>query len=330
MRVQTLIVLLLVAITVSSMAQPESELVRRYEDNIGDESYFGCSYALTEIEDLPQTEVISLMDSLCRADSCNYCSFYTSLYYAKRPHLEEANEYYLGSYRIGSNFSEDGFTPYDPSQEYKAALPGILLSVLIALIVVAFVIIRNRSKATTPKHAARLPPQQWAQSILAQPDQYIILDTETTGLEYDDVVIEIAAIDLSGTELINTRVLPDCEFSISRSASQIHGITKKQLQNSPTFRAVMQQLSAIAADKTILIYNAEYDTRLLAQTAMKEGWSIDLKNTSCVMLPYAEYIGEWSDYHGNYRFQKLPGGDHTAIGDCRATLKVIHKMASTS
>lgn len=147
MKVQTLIVFLMGMWNVASTAQPQGELVSRYQDKIGEESYFGCSYALTEIKNLPQTEIISLMDSLCRTDSCNYCSFYTSLYYAKRPHHEEAIEYYLGSYSIGSKFSKDGFTPYNPSQEYKAALPGILLSVLIVLIVVAFVIIRNRSKS---------------------------------------------------------------------------------------------------------------------------------------------------------------------------------------
>lgn len=31
--------------------------------------------------------------------------------------------------------------------------------------------------------------------------------------------------------------------------------------------------------------------------------------------------------HGNNRWQKLPGGDHSALGDARATLAVIRKMA---
>lgn len=147
MRVQTLIVFLMWVGSVVIQAQPRGELVRKYQDEIGEEYYLGCSYALTQIESLPRTAVISLMDSLCRTDSCNYCSFYTSLYYAKRPHHEEANEYYLGSYSIGFKFSEDGFTPYDPSQEYKEALPSIMLSVFLAFIVVAFVKIRNRSKS---------------------------------------------------------------------------------------------------------------------------------------------------------------------------------------
>lgn len=31
----------------------------------------------------------------------------------------------------------------------------------------------------------------------------------------------------------------------------------------------------------------------------------------------------------NYRWQRLPGGDHSALGDCWATLKVLQKMAES-
>lgn len=44
---------------------------------------------------------------------------------------------------------------------------------------------------------------------------------------------------------------------------------------------------------------------------------------------YSQFVGDWNDYYNNYRWQKLPSGDHSAIGDCRATLKVIEKMAAT-
>ena len=45
------------------------------------------------------------------------------------------------------------------------------------------------------------------------------------------------------------------------------------------------------------------------------------------MLMYAQFVGEWNPRHGDYRWQRLPSGDHSAIGDCRATLALIHKMA---
>ena len=44
------------------------------------------------------------------------------------------------------------------------------------------------------------------------------------------------------------------------------------------------------------------------------------------MRRYAAYVGEPSK-RGGYRSQKLPGGDHTAIGDARATLRLIERMA---
>ena len=39
------------------------------------------------------------------------------------------------------------------------------------------------------------------------------------------------------------------------------------------------------------------------------------------------YAGQWDDYYQNYRWQRLPEGDHSALGDCRATLEVIRRMA---
>jgi len=31
----------------------------------------------------------------------------------------------------------------------------------------------------------------------------------------------------------------------------------------------------------------------------------------------------------NYRWQRLPGGDHSALSDCLATLKVLQAMAES-
>jgi DNA polymerase-3 subunit epsilon len=44
------------------------------------------------------------------------------------------------------------------------------------------------------------------------------------------------------------------------------------------------------------------------------------------MRAYAAYVGERSK-RGGYKSQKLSGGDHTAIGDARATLRLIERMA---
>ena len=47
---------------------------------------------------------------------------------------------------------------------------------------------------------------------------------------------------------------------------------------------------------------------------------------------FAEYCGDWSTYHGNYRWQRLSNhandADHTAAGDCLATQYIIQKMVN--
>jgi hypothetical protein len=45
------------------------------------------------------------------------------------------------------------------------------------------------------------------------------------------------------------------------------------------------------------------------------------------MRSYAEFYGEYSTKYKDYKYQPLEG-DHSAIGDCKATLRLIKLMAS--
>lgn len=171
-----------------------------------------------------------------------------------------------------------------------------------------------------------LAVQKWAQDIL-QDGSAIILDTETTGLHGE--AIEIAIIDLSGNTLFNRRVKP--VYGMEAAAENVHGISLKSLENEPTFDALYPELVSIVAGRTVLIYNYAFDARILRSqcehyklTPIANLWGDD---SNCVMEPYAQWVGDWSDYHGNYRWQRLPGGNHTALGDCLATLDVIKRMA---
>ena len=57
----------------------------------------------------------------------------------------------------------------------------------------------------------------------------------------------------------------------------------------------------------------------------------------CVMNRFAEFYGDWSEYHGNHRWQRLgvaaqyfgvPVEDeHSALGDARLTLAVLKGMS---
>jgi DNA polymerase-3 subunit epsilon len=82
----------------------------------------------------------------------------------------------------------------------------------------------------------------------------------------------------------------------------------------------------------IVIYNAEYDRRLLRQTRALYGlpaFGIDPDRFECAMVYYAGYVGEWSEYHGWFRRQPLCG-NHRALEDCRAVLGDVKRMAAAN
>jgi DNA polymerase-3 subunit epsilon len=170
----------------------------------------------------------------------------------------------------------------------------------------------------------------WAREIFENPDNYVILDTETTGLGDNDVIIQIGIINLHGEPLVNTLIKPTKRKRISNSATNVHGISMKMLENAPTLNEVFPELASILTKKTPIIYNAKFDVRLLLQTYQQDEIKEKLNvNALCAMTAYSRFVGEWNEYYNDYKFQKLPSGDHSAIGDCKATLNVLHEMART-
>jgi DNA polymerase-3 subunit epsilon len=168
----------------------------------------------------------------------------------------------------------------------------------------------------------------WSQRVLRD-KKCIILDTETTGLNSTAEIIQIGILSISGETLMDSLFRPS--DPIPEEASKIHGIKDEDVKNAPLFSNLHAKVISIIKGKRILIYNAQYDMRLLKQTFLKyriPTGGLDLLESECVMLKYAAFVGNTWDNGGGYKWPKLTGGDHTAIGDCKATLDVIKLMAS--
>jgi DNA polymerase-3 subunit epsilon len=170
--------------------------------------------------------------------------------------------------------------------------------------------------------------RQWAQALLTR-DEFVILDSETTGLGGTAEIVQIAIIDPQGRVLLDTLVKPT--RPIPMDATAIHHITDAMVADSPTFAAIAPQLRELLAGETVVIYNSAFDVRMMEQSAQACGLTYEIPifagEYKCAMEEYSQWVGEWSEYHGNYRWQKLPGGDHTALGDARACLAIVKKMA---
>jgi DNA polymerase III subunit epsilon len=166
----------------------------------------------------------------------------------------------------------------------------------------------------------------WARSVLDRSHEYYILDTETTGLNNAEV-IELAVIDLDGVMMINQQFSPKTEISLG--ATNIHGLTNEMLATKPQWPIVGASLDRDIFQRKLLIYNYLFDYSAIRNTY--DIHRIDFPGFSgeCVMNWYSQFCGEWNNFRGSYRWQKLPGGDHSAFGDCIATLDIIELMAGS-
>lgn len=183
----------------------------------------------------------------------------------------------------------------------------------------------------------RLNAAKWAADLMRS-GNFLVIDTETTGLDVNlSEIVEISVVSGTGEILLNTRVCPTAE-GLSQlvtknrrgiSAYDIHGIGPEQLRGEPSFVDVYAALQDIVRGQQVVIYNAGYDWPLLQSLCRRNGLPEleALEYPACAMLRYAEFYGAWDDYHQSYTWQRLEGGDHSALGDCLATLKVMRLMA---
>ena len=97
--------------------------------------------------------------------------------------------------------------------------------------------------------------------------KYIILDTETTGLEVKQGhrVIEIGAV------LLNDRKKSEDHFHtylnpsrlIDEEASKVHGITNADLEDKPSFDEIAEEFIQFIEGSTLVIHNAPFDIGFL-------------------------------------------------------------------
>jgi Exonuclease len=161
---------------------------------------------------------------------------------------------------------------------------------------------------------------RWARAM-REPGRAVILDTETTDL--DGYVVEVAVLDAAtGATLLDTLVSPGCH--ISDGARAVHGISDADVAGAPPWAQVLPQVLAVTAGRTVLAYNAAFDSDVIARHAYRDGLELghlgDDGRWACLM-------GRRSAWELRYRWLPL-GGGHRARGDCQTAWELLCAMTA--
>lgn len=157
-----------------------------------------------------------------------------------------------------------------------------------------------------------------------------VIDTETTGLGEDARIVSLAVVHIAQlgisepTVAFYSRINP--EMPIPVEASNIHGIFDADVQDCPTFGAVLEELDAAIGDFIPAAFNAPFDRRILNSEFQRVGCS--LRIGSGILDPYV-----WSKLTDKYekgkklvdvaRRRGITFDAHSAEADALTTAKLM-------
>lgn len=164
-------------------------------------------------------------------------------------------------------------------------------------------------------------------------ENYIVIDTETTGISEQDEILQISIIDENGSTLLNEYCRPE-HITEWPEAEKVHGISYKDVKNKPTLKELLPKISSIINSYDVIAgYNVEFDLNFVKRQNPNIDWTT--KRTYDVMKAFAPIYGEFNEKYGTYKFKSLSvcakyyGYEfhaHNSLEDCRATLHCLKSI----
>lgn len=180
-----------------------------------------------------------------------------------------------------------------------------------------------------------------------------VFDTETTGfverdgplevqphiVQFSGILLEVDedSLQLTETDRIDQYIKPP--ISIPFSASQVHGIYDKDVQDKPEIREKMDTfLTYLNGADVVIGHNIEYDESVICYELERLGRKGDYnpRNVICTMKETVNFCaipGRGVGYKFpklNELYKKLFGeffeGAHSAIYDVEATVRVLQEL----
>lgn len=154
-------------------------------------------------------------------------------------------------------------------------------------------------------------------SIIALPNDYVVVDLETTGLDYQwDDIIEIAAVRFKdGEECDRYEQLVSIDCELPGFITALTGITDEMLQGCPSIDQAIKDFSAFLGSDVIIGHNVNFDVRFLS-VAYKKFLGLELANPYIDTMRIARKV--------------LPDLEHHRLKDLAARYKVAYKGAHRS
>lgn len=162
-------------------------------------------------------------------------------------------------------------------------------------------------------------------------ENFVIIDTETTGTCKDDEVVELAVVDMNGKTLYQSLFEPFQEMSFW--ATKVNHITDSMLTGQPGFKTEWPKIVKAVNGRRVLCHNTPFDKNMICKTLALHGGNREeaekmfegsydsvriarkhIRASSHSLQNCAYYVG-------------ITGTElHRADDDCRMTLEFLSRL----
>lgn len=160
----------------------------------------------------------------------------------------------------------------------------------------------------------------------------VVFDTETTGLDPGDRIVQIAGIRIMAGRLTGERfeTLVDPGCPIPPGTTKIHGITDRMVAGAPDMTAALHAFHHFAEDAVLVAHNAPFDMGLLRAATTETGVEFANHVLDTVLLS-AMVWGQSAPHSLDALAERLdvtipPERRHTAMGDTEATAEIFLRL----
>lgn len=158
------------------------------------------------------------------------------------------------------------------------------------------------------------------------PDDYTVVDTETTGLGNYDKIIEIAAARVRNGKIVDSfQQLLNPGMPISPGASKVNGITNAMVKNCPPFSSIKDGFLSFIGSDPIVGHNVTFDLRFINNEL---GYGISNQYIDTLSLSRS-YVDETEDHKLITlvrHFGLAEKQTHRALGDVELTQMLFEKI----
>ncbi len=173
-------------------------------------------------------------------------------------------------------------------------------------------LLNSASKSTTPNNEI----------------EYVVIDTETTGTNKIDRIVEIALIAFKGKNVIeewSTLINPQRDIG----KINMHGITASMVSSAPIFEDVINDIFRIINNRVLIAHQMSFDARMLIQEFNRAKTYGDIGKGFCTMIAARRLLpaGKSSLADACREFDIKVLNSHSALGDCRMTMELFSYLS---